>query len=97
MRVRAVLLMIALLTAVPALAAEAPLPDSIGAATMAPDGTISLQLRAEGKDGTVGDAVLVYRRDDPMYDEVLRHLGGMKPGEAKSVPPWPDEQPAHTR
>lgn len=90
MKNHAALLTIAFLTVAPTLAAEAPLPASIGVATMAPDGIIRLQLRAEGMGGTVGDAVLVLRRGDPMYDEVLRHLSGLKPGETKPVPPWPD-------
>ncbi len=67
-----------------------PLPDSIGVATMSADGTITLRLRAESDDGkTVGDGQLIYRPGDPKYGEVLRHLGGLKPGESKSVPPWP--------
>jgi hypothetical protein len=27
---------------------------------------------------------------DPRYQEVLKHLGGLKPGDDKLVPPWPD-------
>lgn len=63
------------------------LPESIGSASMAPDGIITLHLRATG-GGAVGDGMVVYRPSDPKYREVLDHLGGMKPGETKPVPPW---------
>jgi hypothetical protein len=39
----------------------------------------------------IGDAMVVYKPGDPKYQETLEHLGGMKPGEEKSVPPWPEE------
>jgi hypothetical protein len=63
---------------------------SIGVATMGPDGTIELRLRANGPGGMVGEGFLTYRPSDPQYAEVLRHLGGLRPGETKGVPPWPD-------
>jgi hypothetical protein len=63
--------------------------NSIGVATMEPDGTIVLQLRAEGGAGEVGDALLRYPRGHKEYEEVLTHLGGLHPGESKPVPPWP--------
>ena len=62
---------------------------SIGVATMDPDGTIVLQLRAEGPGGAIGDALLRYPPSHEEYKEVLTHLGGLKPGESKPVPPWP--------
>ena len=49
---------------------------------MAQDGTITLNLRSP--DGAEG--VLAYHRDDPNYARILSHLGGMRPGEHKSVP-----------
>jgi hypothetical protein len=63
---------------------------SVGVATMGPDGTIELRLRATGPGGMVGEGFLTYPPSDPQYAEILRHLGGLKPGEIKSVPPWPD-------
>jgi hypothetical protein len=63
---------------------------SIGVATMQPDGTILLQLRAEGPGGLEGDALLTYPPADPDYANVLQHLGGLAPGQSKPVPPWPD-------
>lgn len=64
-------------------------PRSIGVATMEADGTIVLQVRAvEG--GAVAEALFRYPKDHPEYAAVLKHLGGMRPGESKPVPPWPD-------
>lgn len=67
-----------------------PLPASIGAARMLDDGTLVLDLRAEDASGRRGDARRVYTKDHPRYRAVLDHLGGMKPGETKLVPPWPE-------
>ncbi len=62
---------------------------SIGSATMSQDGTIILDLRAEDKGKTVmGDARIKYPPDHPEYEEVLRHLGGLKKGETKPCPAW---------
>lgn len=66
---------------------EGPPPDAIGVATMEPDGTIVLQLRAEGP-GVIGDGLLRYPRGHAQYDEVLAHLGGLTVGQSKAVPPW---------
>jgi hypothetical protein len=62
----------------------------IGAATIGPDGTIELRLRATGPGSMAGEGFLTYPPNDPHYTDILRHLGGLKPGETKSVPPWPD-------
>jgi hypothetical protein len=63
-------------------------PTSIGVATMLENGTISLLLRAEGPGGAVGDAVITYERSNPKYAEILKHVGGLKVGEEKPVPPF---------
>ena len=65
-------------------------PKSIGSATMEADGTIVLTLRAESP-GIVGDAQLRYPPSHAQYQDILRHLGGLSPGERKPVPPWPEE------
>ena len=65
---------------------------SIGVARMLDDGTLVLDLRAtdaEGR-GIRGDARFYYPKSHPRYEKVLRHLGGLAPGETKPVPPWPD-------
>lgn len=61
---------------------------TIGVATMEADGTIVLQLRAEGP-GMVGDAQFRYPPAHPQYAAVLAHLGGLVAGEQKAVRPWP--------
>lgn len=63
--------------------------ESIGTATMTEDGTLVLDLRAEGPDGAHGDARLVYPKSHPQYASILEHIGGLRPNEKKPVPPWP--------
>ena len=81
-------MVVGLLLVSASLMAQAPLPASIGVATMTPDGTITLRLRAEGEGGRIGEGNITYRRGNPQYEEVLHHIGGLKPGETKPVPPW---------
>jgi hypothetical protein len=81
-------------------ATEVPPAPSIGMATMSADGAIILDLRAEGPGGLTGDARFVYPRGHKDYQEILRHLGGLRPGQTKPVPPWPERkeqnrQPRH--
>ncbi len=67
--------------------------ETIGSATMRADGTIVLMLRATDETGRmIGDGLLEYPPGHPQYREVLQHLGGLKPGESKFVPPWPDSR-----
>lgn len=68
--------------------AEASAP--IGTATMQADGTLILDLRAEGPGGAVGHSRLVYPPDHPDYRSVLDHIGALRPGESRPVPPWPE-------
>ena len=74
-------------------AAKKPLNKNapIGSATMTKDGAIILNLRAEAADGTIGDSRFVYPKNHKQYLEILKHLGGLKPGQSKPVPPWPDK------
>jgi len=62
----------------------------IGNATMTEDGTLVLDLVAEGARGERGIARLVYPESHPEHAEWVAHLGGIQPGEQKLVPPWPD-------
>ena len=78
------------LLAVMLLMAQAPLPASIGVATMTDDGPITKRLRADGPGGATGEGNITYKRGNPQYEEVLHHIGGLKPGETKAVPPWKD-------
>jgi hypothetical protein len=61
--------------------------ESIGTAQMAADGTITLHLRSLWPDPSA-DTDLSYAPDDPQYAEIKDHLGGIKPGESKPIPPW---------
>ena len=61
--------------------------ESIGVATMTQDGTITLRLRSL-PPGPVAEGTMSYRPGDPQYEEIMRHLGGIKPGETKPVRPW---------
>lgn len=60
--------------------AGAPETESIGQATMDDKRVIHLMLRAEG-DGARGDALFSYAPGDKDYDKILRHLGGLSPGQ----------------
>ena len=61
--------------------------DSVGRAKMAADGTITLQLRSLWPD-PIAESELVFAPDDPQYEEIKHHLGGIEPGESKPVPPF---------
>lgn len=67
-------------------------PGSIGSARMLEDGTLILDLRATDASGRVGDARLYYPKSHRQYREILDHLGPMKPGETRPVPPWPERR-----
>ncbi len=62
----------------------------IGVAVLKDPETIVLHLK--GKTGTTtGEAEVEYRRGDLYYDDVFKHIGGIKKGETKLVPPWKDD------
>lgn len=65
----------------------------IGECWMDEDGTIRMFLRAEAEtDGgtIVGHALQQYRPGDEQYEEILKHVGPMRPGDRRPVPAWPD-------
>jgi hypothetical protein len=41
-------------------------------------------------DGKPVDDTLTYKAGDRAYDNILRHVGGLRPGEAKAFRPWKD-------
>jgi hypothetical protein len=61
--------------------------DSIGVADMATDGTITLHLKSLWPDAHE-DSDLTYAPDDPQYNEIKQHLGGIEPGQSKPIPPF---------
>ncbi|CAH0228081.1 hypothetical protein [Roseomonas sp. CECT 9278] len=67
-------------------AARAQAP--IGTARMEQDGTIVVDLVAR-EGAAVGHGRLVYPPGHPDHGMILRHLGGLRPGEVKPVPPFP--------
>lgn len=64
-------------------------PPDVGSAYMKPDGTLEMRLRTETEDGTIGEAFLVIPPADPRYKDMVAHLGGIKPGEGRAIPPFP--------
>ena len=61
--------------------------ESIGTAEMAVDGTITLRLRLLSPN-PIAESVLTYTPDDPQYEDIKQHLGGIAPGDLKPVKPW---------
>lgn len=66
--------------------------DFIGSAFMDSRGVITLYLRGESPDGTIGDARIEYYPDDHDYADIVRHLDGIRPGETRPVRPFPEKQ-----
>jgi hypothetical protein len=61
---------------------------TIGTARMEPDGTIVLDLVA--REGSMtGQGRYTYPPGHPDHAMILRHLGGLRPGQVKPVPPFP--------
>lgn len=73
---------------------EPPLPKldsvpegTIGLAQLADDGELHLWLRATPTSGAFGDVYLSYPPSDEHSGKWKRHLGSMKPGQVRPVPP----------
>lgn len=60
--------------------------ETIGVATLLNDGTLVLELRADGP--ATGDARFTYAPTDPHYAQVKRHLGDVQPGQTVAVKPF---------
>jgi hypothetical protein len=52
------------------------------------DGTLRLMFRSEEPSG-IAEALRVVPPGSPDYAKFLKHLGGLKPGESKPIPPFP--------
>ena len=68
-------------------------PKDVGLATADTDGTIRLNLVAQDDKGRMGEATIIVAPGDDDYEDTVAHLGGLAPGESKSIPPWPDPPP----
>ena len=60
--------------------------DSVGRAQMSANGAITLRLHTLWPQ-RFAESERVYAPNDPQYDFIKRHLGGIAPGETKPVPP----------
>jgi len=65
-------------------------PKTVGSATMLEDGTIILHLIGTSH-GLVAHSKAEYKTDHPEYQMIYDHLGGIQPGENKTVPAWSDK------
>src|ERR1700686_5170549 len=84
-------LLLACSGAAPAAENPASVP-SVGVAKMLENGTILIGIRGPAPDGPL-QAVLMVEPGDTNYQRIIDHVGGLKPGETKSIPPWPDQAP----
>lgn len=57
-------------------------------ATMLKDGTVIMDVRQVLSNGMIVEGRDWLRPTDPHYKLVLQHLGPLKPGQRKAVPPW---------
>lgn len=69
-----------------------PLPPTgiIGSASMDADRLITVMLRAEDGHGMVGDAAFFMSPGHKDYKKTIQHVGGLKPGQSKPYPAWPE-------
>lgn len=67
---------------------QKPLIATLGSAEMMQDGGLILYLL--DLDGA--QSMRVIRKNDKNYSNVLKHIGGIKPGEIKSLPAWPNSK-----
>jgi hypothetical protein len=55
---------------------------------MMKDRTIVVDLNEHLLNGFINEGLVHYKPGTPRYDELLRHIGGLKVGQSKMVPPW---------
>ena len=51
------------------------------------------RISARGKKREVPAGDVLVEPGDNNYQQIIDHVGGLKPGETKSIPPWPDQAP----
>lgn len=61
---------------------------SIGTAMALKDGTIIYHVNGEAVGEGPGSVVWRFPVDSPGYADALEHIGGIKPGERKPIPPY---------
>jgi hypothetical protein len=57
--------------------------EQIGVATMQPDGTIKIYMGFKGDRGEMVDGFAEYKPDNTAYQDIIKRLEGIKPGENK--------------
>jgi len=87
-----------------------PAPEAIGFAKMGANGLIHLHLRRPAQRlpetlldphvgwsprEDIGYGDIQIDRSDPHYNDVLKHLGGLEPGQIKPVPAWKADEKWH--
>ena len=65
------------------------MPEYIGQARMAADGTLTLDLESVECDGSRAMGQVVYAPGHRQYAEILAHIGEIRTGETRPVRPWP--------
>jgi hypothetical protein len=50
---------------------------------MESDGTIKVYMGFKGEHGEMVDGFAEYKPDNPAYQDIIKRLGGIKPGENK--------------
>ena len=68
----------------------------IGVATLEKDGALTVSLLAESTQSgqpIIGHSQTSYQPKAPEYQMYLRHLGGLKRGESKNIPPFSCDSP----
>jgi hypothetical protein len=63
-------------------------PSSVGVATLKESGDLWLQLYSAEPGQPVAEALKIIKAGDPEPARYLKHVGGLKPGESKSIPPF---------
>jgi hypothetical protein len=67
---------------------EFPIDDSIGMASLAEDGTLTLVLQRNRETRYNFRAVLTIKPDNPRYRKYLDQIGYLPQGERKPIAPW---------
>lgn len=67
---------------------ERTTPVYLGTAAMADDGSITVSLDRK-LNGKRAEEMIRYPTSDPAYQQIIEHVGGLKPGESKPVLSWP--------
>jgi len=57
--------------------------EQLGVATMKPDGTIKIYMGFKGLRGEMVDGFAEFKPYNPDYQDIIKRLGGIKPGENK--------------